>query len=74
MSDRFCLNRQESIEIGDDRTFSILWRDGHVIKRVVKGGPVNNPKEERGFLVCPSKFIHDTVTGRASAAIGALKY
>jgi hypothetical protein len=61
--DRFCLNRRDSHELGDARTFAIVWRNGHVFKRIIKGGPINNPKQERGFLVCPGDFIVETVKG-----------
>jgi hypothetical protein len=67
-ADRFCLNNRESLEIGEDRTFTILWRDGHVYKRIIKGGPVNNPKQERAILVCPGTFIIDLLTGQMSNA------
>ena len=66
--DRFCLNRRDSHDLGDDRTFAIVWRNGHVFKRVIKGGPINNPKQERAFLVCPGDFIIDTVKGVGSKA------
>jgi len=69
--DRFCLNRRDSHEVGDARTFSIVWRNGHVFKRIIKGGPINNPKQERGFLVCPGEFIVDTVKGVGGRAAGA---
>ena len=69
--DRFCLNRRESLETGDDRIFAIVWRGGHVFKRVIKGGPVNNPKQERGLLICPGNFILDTLTGVGNKAVGA---
>jgi hypothetical protein len=66
--DRICLNRRDSHELGDDRTFAIVWRNGHVFKRVIKGGPVDNPKQERAFLVCPGDFIIDTIKGDGSKA------
>jgi hypothetical protein len=66
--DRFCLNRRDSHELGDDRTFAIVWRNGYVFKRVIKGGPVDNPKQERALLVCPGDFIIDTVKGITSKA------
>jgi len=69
--DRFCLNRRDSHELGDARTFSIVWRSGRVFKRIIKGGPINNPKQERGFLVCPGEFIVDTVKGVGGRAAGA---
>jgi hypothetical protein len=67
--DRFCLNRRESLETGDDRIFAIVWRAGRVFKRVIKGGPVNNPRQERGLLICPGNFIVDTLTGVGSKAM-----
>ena len=67
--DRFCLNRRDSHELGDARTFAIVWRNGHVFKRIIKGGPINNPKQERAFLVCPGDFIIETVKGVGSRAI-----
>ena len=69
VADRFCLNRRESLETGDDRVFAIVWRAGRVFKRVIKGGPVNNPKQERGLLICPGNFIVDTLTGVGSKAM-----
>ena len=72
VADRFCLNRRESLETGDDRVFAIVWRGGRVFKRVIKGGPVSNPKQERGFLICPGRFIIDAVTGVGNKAVGAL--
>jgi hypothetical protein len=70
--DRFCLNRRESLDLGDDRVFAIVWREGRVLKRVIKGGPIANPKQERGFLICPGEFIVDTVSGTAGSAVKAL--
>ena len=65
VTDRFCLNRREKHELGDDRIFTIVWRHGRVIKRVIKGGLIDNPKQDRGFLICPSDFIVETLTGTA---------
>jgi hypothetical protein len=69
VGDRFCLNRRESLETGDDRVFAIVWRNGRVFKRVIKGGPVNNPKQERGLLICPGEFIMETVSGVGRKAV-----
>lgn len=69
--DRLCLNRRDSHELGDARTFAIVWRNGHVFKRIIKGGPIDNPKQERAFLVCPGDFIIDTVRGVGGKAAGA---
>lgn len=68
ITDRFCLNSRDSHDMGDDRTFAIVWRAGHVYKRVIKGGPIDNPKQEKGLLICPSTFIIDTVSGGLSTA------
>lgn len=70
-ADRFCINNRESLEIGEDRTFTILWRDGQVYKRIIKGGPVNNPKQERAILVCPGTFIMEVLTGQVNNAAKA---
>jgi hypothetical protein len=69
VADRFCINNRESIEIGEDRVFTILWREGRVFKRIIKGGPIDNPKGERGFLLCPGGFLVDTVGGRTGDMI-----
>jgi hypothetical protein len=66
--DRICLNRRDSLDLGEDRTFAIVWRNGHVFKRVIKGGPINHPKEERAFPVCPFDFIVDLLKGLGSRA------
>jgi hypothetical protein len=70
--DRVCLNRRDSRELGDDRTFAIVWRNGHVFKRVIKGGPVDNPKQERALLGCPFDFIVDIIKGIGNKAATGL--
>lgn len=69
VADRLCINNRETLEFGDDRVFAIVWRGGHVFKRIIKGGPVNNPKHERAFLLCPAAFITDTLTGTVSNTV-----
>jgi hypothetical protein len=69
VTDRFCLSRRETHELGADRVFTIVWRNGRVIKRIIKGGLVDNPKQERGFLICPGDFIVETLTGGARGAL-----
>lgn len=61
--DRICINTRNTLEIGEDRIFTIVWRNGKVFKRVIKGGSVNNPKKETALLLCPSGFLGDLVTG-----------
>jgi hypothetical protein len=48
-----------------------VWRGGRVFKRVIKGGSVSNPKQERGLLNCPVTLILDTVTGVGNKAVSA---
>jgi hypothetical protein len=42
-----------------------------VFKRIIKGGPTNNPKQERALLVCPGSFIADLLTGQVSSTVKA---
>jgi hypothetical protein len=72
VADRFCLNTRDSLNTGEDRVFTIVWREGFVFKRVIKGGPVNNPKQERALLVCPGDFITDTLAGTVSTSTKAV--
>src|SRR5207245_1936402 len=62
VADRFCLNTRNSLDIGEDRVFTIVWREGLVFKRVIGGGHVSNAKQERALLVCPGDFLIDTLT------------
>jgi len=61
--DRICINNDESLEIGEERSFIIVWRGDHVLKRVIDGGPINNPKKESSFLQCPAGLIGDLLRG-----------
>lgn len=72
VADRFCINTRDSLDIGEDRVFAIVWREGRVFKRIIKGGPINNPKQQRAFLVCPGDFIIDTLTGVVGGSVKAL--
>ena len=74
VADRYCINNRESIEIGEDRVFIIVWREGRVFKRIVKGGPIDNPKRERGFLLCPGNMVTDVLTGRVTDMIKAVPF
>lgn len=49
-----------------------MWRNGRVFKRVIKGGPINNPKQERALLGCPFDFIVDTLKGIGTKAAAGL--
>jgi hypothetical protein len=69
VADRICLNSRESLDIGEDRIFTVLWRQGRVFKRIIKGGPVNNPKQERALLICPGNFILDLLTGGINSTV-----
>ena len=72
VADRFCINSRESLDIGEDRSFTILWREGRVFKRIIKGGPVHNPKQERALLICPGGFLTDLLTGGINSTMRSL--
>ena len=72
VADRFCLNTRDSLNIGEDRVFAIVWREGRVFKRIIKGGSINNPKQDRALLVCPGDFITDALTGAVGTSVKAL--
>ncbi len=61
--DVICLNTRNSLEIGDDYSFVIVWRNGYVLKRVIKGGPVDNPKKEHAILLCVGDVFGDVIGG-----------
>jgi hypothetical protein len=71
VADRFCINNRESTDVGEDRIFTILWRQGRVFKRIIKGGPVNNSKQERALLICPGNFLIDLLTGSVNGTVKA---
>ena len=71
VTDRICLNNRESLDVGDERTFAIVWRDGRVFKRVVKGGPINSPRQERALLLCPGDFVVRVLTGGVTDGVRA---
>src|SRR3989442_5920707 len=60
VTDRYCLNNRETLDTGDERTFSILWRARPVVQRVLKGGPLPEPKPGHAFLPCPGELIPRT--------------
>ena len=68
IKDRFCVNTRNSLDIGDDYQLVIVWRDGHVFKRVVKGGPINNPKQEYAILLCPGELLSPAISSGISGA------
>lgn len=70
--DRVCINNDESLEIGVDYSFVIVWRGDHVFRRVIKGGPINNPKKKSAFLTCPAGFIGDLLRGGVGRGINAI--
>lgn len=55
--DRICINTRNTLVNGDTYTFIIVWRDGHVLRRVIKGGSINHPSSEHAFLLCPGDAI-----------------
>lgn len=55
--DRICINTRNKFVRSNTYTFVIVWRDGHVLRRVIKGGSLNNPSSENAFLLCPGDAI-----------------
>lgn len=55
--DRICLNEKNSYKYGDNYFFIIVFRNGHVLRRVIAGGSVNSMTTERAFLLCPGDAI-----------------
>lgn len=55
--DRICINTRNMLEKGDTYTFIIVWRDSHVLRRVIKGGSIDHPSSEHAFLLCPGDAI-----------------
>lgn len=55
--DRICINTRNMLEKGDTYTFVIVWRDGHVLRRVIKGGSINHPSSEHAIFLCPGDAI-----------------
>lgn len=64
-SDYICLNKRNSLEEGYTYTFVIVWQGNHVVKRIIKDGPVYNPRQEEAIFLC----VKDMVTGAASTAV-----
>lgn len=57
ISDRIYINTKNSNEKGDIYTFVIVWRDGLVLRRIIKGGAVDNPASEWGLLLGPGEVL-----------------
>lgn len=72
VTDRICINNDESLEIGNDYSFVIVWRGDHVLSRLIKGGPINNPKKESALLKCPAGFIGDLFRSGVSRGVNML--
>lgn len=59
--DVICINTRNELVEGNTYTFVIVWRDGHVLRRVIKGGSMNNLSSEHAILLCPADAIGGTV-------------
>lgn len=55
--DRICINTRNTLVRGDTYTFIIVWRDGRVLRRVIKGGSINHPSSEHAIFLCPGDAI-----------------
>lgn len=72
VTDRLCINNDESLEIGSDYSFVIVWRGDHVLSRLIKGGLINNPKKESALFKCPAGFIGDLFRGGVGRGVNML--
>lgn len=55
--DRICINTRNGLEKGNTYTFVIVWRDGYVLRRAIKGGSIDHSTSEHAFLLCPGDAI-----------------
>ncbi|MBI2639480.1 MAG: hypothetical protein HYW90_01140 [Candidatus Sungbacteria bacterium] len=69
VTDRICINNDESLEIGNDFSFIIVWRGDYVLSRLIKGGLINNPKKESALFKCPAGFIGDLFKSGVSRGV-----
>lgn len=57
IADRIYINTKNASTEGIDYKFVITFKDNHVFRRVIKGGPQNTVTQEKAFLLGPSGFL-----------------
>lgn len=68
VSDRICINTDETRVVGSNRTFAFVWKGDHVFKRVIKGKYDDRTVKEEALFKCPGGFLGRTIEGGASRA------
>lgn len=71
--DRIFINTKNASITGPDYKFVITFKDNHVFRRVIKGGPQNTITQEKAFLLGPGGFIGDLLTGGLNKGINLIK-
>ena len=71
--DRLYINTLNASTIGPDYKFVITFKNNHVFRRVIKGGPQNTVTQEKAFLLGPGGFIGDLLTGGVNKGINLIK-
>lgn len=72
-TDRIYINTKNASTIGPDYKFVITFKNNHVFRRVIKGGPQNLVTQEKAFLLGPGGFIGDLLTGGVNKGINLIK-
>lgn len=73
INDRIYISTKNGSSAGPDYKFIITFKDNHVFRRVIKGGPQNTVTQEKAFLLGPGGFIGDLLTGGVSRGINLIK-
>lgn len=71
--DRIYINTKNGSTTGPDYKFVITFKDNHVFRRVIKGGPQNLVTQEKAFFLGPGGFIGDLLTGGVNKGINLIK-
>lgn len=70
--DRICINTRNKLEKGNVYTFVIVWRDGNVLRRIIKGGSIDHPTSEHAFMLCPGDALAGGIGKGAEIGIKAV--
>lgn len=73
ISDRIYINTRNASTTGPSYKFVIIFKDNHVFRRVIKGGPQNTITQEKAFLLGPGGFIGDLITGGVNRGFSIIK-
>lgn len=73
VADRIYINTKNSSTTGPDYRFVITFNNGHVFRRVIKGGPQNTVMQEKAFLLGPGGFVSDLIMGGVNRSLNLIK-